>query len=162
MNWLDIVILALLIASVVVGFISGFIKMIFSLVGLIIGVVLAGQFYTNLAQYLTFMPGDSGPAITAFIIIFLAVMIAAALLGFLFTKLISAVLLGWLNRLCGALLGLFLGAIFIAAILAITARYAGPIDAITESVVTQILLDKVPIILALLPQEFDFIRNYFN
>jgi membrane protein required for colicin V production len=162
MNWLDIFLIILLIGATVGGFISGLIKTVFSLAGLIIGVILAGHYYVALSTYLPFIPTEKGPPISAFIIIFLAVMIIAALLGFLLTKLISAVLLGWLNRLGGALLGLILGAIFVAAFLVIIARYADAGGAISESAIAPVLLDRVPLILALLPPEFDSVRQFFQ
>jgi membrane protein required for colicin V production len=161
MNWLDIVLIILLVASAIGGFVSGFIKTVFSLVGLIVGVVLAGHYYNALSNYLPFVPTENGPKIVAFIIIFLAVMIVAALLGFLFSKLISAVLLGWLDHLAGAILGLAIGSIFLAAILVIIGKYASG-SAISESSITPVLLDRVPHILALLPPEFDTVRQFFQ
>jgi membrane protein required for colicin V production len=162
MNWLDIILIIILIGSLIGGLISGLIKMAFSLAGLILGVVLAGRFYINLAEYLTFVPTEKGPPIVAFIIILLAVMIVAALLGVLFTKLVQTAMLGWLNRLGGAVLGLFLGAITLASILAIAGRYGDSISILSESVTAGVLLDKVPIILALLPSEFDSVRQWFQ
>jgi membrane protein required for colicin V production len=162
MNWLDIVIIVLLVSAAIGGMVAGLIRTIFSLVGLIVGIILAGHYYVPVSAYLGFIPTEKGPSIVAFIIIFLAVMIVATLLGFLLTKLISAILLGWLNRLGGAILGLLLGSIFIAAFLIVLAKYTGAEGVISESVLALVLLDKVPIILAFLPPEFDSVRNFFN
>ncbi len=162
MNWLDIVILIIIIISAISGFVSGLIKTVFSLVGLIVGVVLAGHFYVALSSHLGFIPGDSGPRIGAFIIIFLAVMLVAMLLGIIFTKLISAVMLGWINRLGGAVLGIFLGAIFAASILAIWVKVASPGDIVITSKLAPILLDKLPFVLGLLPSEFNSVRQFFQ
>ena len=101
MNWLDIVIAILLIISLIGGFANGLIKSLFSLVGLIVGVVLAGHFYIALAESLSFISNDNAARIVAFIIIFLVVMILFAILGMVINKLVSALLLGWLNRLFG-------------------------------------------------------------
>jgi membrane protein required for colicin V production len=162
MNWLDIIIIILLVGSLIGGFVTGLIKTVFSLAGLIIGVILAGHYYIALSAYLAFIPTSAGPSIAAFIIIFLAVMIVAALLGFLLTKLISAVLLGWLNRLGGAVLGVILGSIFIAAFLVIIAKFTDPGGAISQSVIAPVLLDRIPVILALLPPEFDKVTQFFK
>ena len=162
MNWLDIVILVLLVISAIGGFATGLIKTVFSLVGLIVGVVLAGHFYVGFSNYLTFIPGDNGPRVAAFIIIFLIVMIVAALLGILLTKIVSAIMLGWVNRLGGAVLGVILGAFFVAAILAVWVKFANPGDAITNSKIASVLLDKLPFILGLLPSEFDSVRQFFQ
>ena len=162
MNWLDIIIIILLIGSMIGGFIFGLIKTVFSLAGLIVGVILAGHYYGPLSDYLAFVPTQKGPPVAAFIIIFLAVMIIAALLGFLLSKLISAVLLGWLNRLGGAILGLILGSIFIAAFLVIIAKVADGAGFLNESAIAPVLLDSIPLILVFLPPEFDKVHQFFH
>jgi membrane protein required for colicin V production len=96
----------------------------------------------------------------AFIIILLVVVLVVALLAALLTKLISAVKLGWINRLGGAVLGVFLGAIFVAALLAVWVKVASP-DVVANSRIALVLLDKLPFILGLLPSDFDSIRNLF-
>jgi membrane protein required for colicin V production len=162
MNWLDIVIIIILVISAISGFASGLIKTVFSLAGLILGVFLAGKFYVNLSGALGFIPGDNGPRIAAFIIIFLVVMLVATILGIVLTKLISAVMLGWINRIGGAVLGLLLGAVFAAAILAILVKVASPGDDLTSSKLASFLVDKLPFITGLLPSEFDSIRGFFQ
>jgi membrane protein required for colicin V production len=162
MNVLDIVLIILLIVSAIGGLASGLIKSIFSLAGVIVGVTLAGRFYPALAGGLTFISNPTIANIAAFAIIFIIIMIIASILGGLFTKLVSAILLGWLNRLGGAVFGVIMGAIFIAAILAVWAKMGGANSIITESKIALFLLDRFPLILALLPQEFNSIRQFFQ
>lgn len=162
MNWLDVIIIILLVIAAVSGLKTGLIKSVFSLIGLIVGVVLAGRFYTALAGNLTFISDENIARIAAFIIIFLVVMIIATILGIVVTRLVSAILLGWLNRLLGAVFSLILGAIFIAAILAVWVKFAGPGGPIVDSVMAPFLLDKFPVILALLPSEFGTIKQFFQ
>jgi membrane protein required for colicin V production len=162
MNWLDIIIIIILIVSAIGGLSTGLIKSLFTLAGLIAGVVLAGHFYVSFSQLFGFVNNETGARIIAFIIIFLLVMIVATILGVIFTNLVSAVLLGWLNRLLGAVLGVIIGAIFIAAILAIIVKMAGPNSVITGSFIAQFLLDRFPVVLGLLPPGFDMIRRFFK
>jgi membrane protein required for colicin V production len=162
MNWLDIVLVLLLIGSAISGLMSGLIRSLFSLAGLIVGVILAGRYYITLSGYLSFISNENAAQILAFIIISLIVMIIATLLGILFTKLVSAVLLGWLNRLLGAVFSVIVGAIFIAALLAIWIKFEGSNDAITNSAIATILLDRLPLILTLLPNEFETVRQFFQ
>lgn len=162
MNWLDILIIVVLVASAVGGLISGFIRTVFSLAGFILGVFLAGRFYIALANIMTFIPSENGAKIVAFIIIFLIVTIIFALLGVLFTKIASLIMLGWINRLLGAALGVIMGGLFLSAILAIVAKYTGSGNFIGESVIATLLLEKLPLIMALLPAEFDVINQFFN
>ena len=72
------------------------------------------------------------------------------------------VMLGWVNRLGGAAFGFVLGAVFCSALLAIWAKFLGVDGPIAESSLAALLLDRFPIILALLPSEFDAVRSFFQ
>jgi membrane protein required for colicin V production len=75
---------------------------------------------------------------------------------------VSNLMFGWLNRLLGGIFGVFEGALFLGAILAITVKYVGNHDAITGSAIAQFLLNGFPAVLSLLPGEFDSIRGFFH
>ncbi len=163
MSWLDLVIVVVLAISTFLGLRMGIIKAVLSLAGVIVGVVLAGQYYVALADVLPFFSETSSAAkIVAFAIILIAVMVIAITLARLLKWAASAMLLGWVNRLGGATLGLVLGAIFCGALLAIWVKWLGVGSTITESAVSAFLLDKFPLILALLPGEFDAVRSFFQ
>lgn len=162
MNWLDIVIVVILVISLAGGVRNGAIKSILSLAGVIIGVVLAGRYYTPLAGILTFIPSAGAARITAFIIILIAAIIVFTIIAELLTKLVSAILLGWLNRLLGAMLGVVLGGIFISAILAIWIKFTNNTGFIADSAIASILLKYFPVILSLLPAEFEPVRSFFR
>jgi membrane protein required for colicin V production len=162
MNWLDIVLVVFLIISVLVGLKNGLINTLFALVGLIGGIALAGRFYTQLAKILVFIPPDRAAQIVAFIIIFLAVAVVAFLLGKMLTAMLSAVMLGCLNRIGGAVFGLLLGAVVLGAILAITVKLWSGNGVIENSTIARVLLDRFPLVLSLLPSEFDSVRNFFK
>lgn len=162
MNWLDIVIPVILLISTLLGLRAGMIKAVLSLAGLILGVILAGHYYVALSKQLPFISRPDIAEFVAFAIILLGVLLVASMLAWLSRALLSAVTLGWLNRLGGAIFGLVLGAILCGALLAIWVKYTGPVPAITESVLAAILLERFPLILALLPEEFDGIRSFFQ
>jgi membrane protein required for colicin V production len=161
MNWLDIVIIVVLIISALIGLRAGLIKAVLSLAGLIIGVLLAGRFYVPLSEQLTFIPQAGLAKVVAFAIILVAVMLIAAIVAALLKWTVSLMMLGWLNRLGGAFFCFLLGAIFCAALLAIMAKFLGT-GIIAESGLATILLDRFPLILGLLPAEFDGIRSFFQ
>jgi len=162
MNWLDIVIVIAVAISTFLGLRMGIIKAVLSLAGVIVGVILAGRFYVPLSEQLAFIPGEKVAEIVAFAIILIGVMVIAAVLASLLKWAASVVMLGWVNRLGGAAFGLVLGAIFCAALLATWVKWLGAGSIITESIVAAILLDKFPLVLALLPDEFDVIRSFFQ
>ena len=161
--WLDIVIIVVLAISTFLGLRIGIIKAVLSLAGVIVGVVLAGQYYVALADVLPFFSETSSAAkIVAFAIILIGVMVIAIVLARLLKWAASVVMLNWVNQLGGAAFGLMLGAIFCGALLAIWVKWLGAGDVITESMIAPVLLDKFPRVLALLPDEFDTIRSFFQ
>ena len=162
MNWLDIVILVLIAIPTLIGLRVGIIKTVLSLAGVIVGVILAGQFHTALAEQLTFIAQANLANIAAFAIILIGVMVIASVLASLLKWVVSVVLLGWVNRLGGAVFGFLLGAIFCGALLAIWANFLGAQGPVTESALATLLLDRFPMILALLPEEFDSVRPFFQ
>jgi membrane protein required for colicin V production len=123
MNWVDIVIIIYLALSIISGFAQGLIRTLLSIIGLIIGIILAAHFYKQLGNILTFISNRDVANIIAFIIILLVIMGIAALIAHLLRSLIKAIMLGWIDRLGGAVLGLILGALSVSAILAIVVKY---------------------------------------
>ncbi len=161
MNWIDVIIILGLLASLLVGLFQGFMRTLFSLIGTIVGVLLASYYYTQLAGMLKFIHNPGIANIVAFVIILLAVLIVAALIGSVLKSVLAAIKLGCVDRIAGAALGFILGALFISAILAGIVKFFGQ-GAVTESAIAGILLDKFPFILGLLPGQFDTIRDFFR
>jgi len=162
MNLLDIVILVVVVIAVFLGFRIGIIKAALSLVGLIVGVILAGHYYVLLSEQLSFIPQAGVAEVVAFAIILIGVMVIAGILAALLKWVTSITMLGWVNQLGGGVLGFVLGAIFCSALLAIWAKFLGVAGIISESSLAVILLDRFPAVLALLPDEFDAIRSFFQ
>jgi membrane protein required for colicin V production len=162
MNWLDIVITIILVINLFIGLKAGLIKMVISFAGLILGIFLAGHYYQVTADKLTFISSDKAAEIAAYVVILFVVMIVAAIIAWLLSKMASAIMLGWLNRLGGAILGLIMAGIFVGAILAIWVKYGGGSNIIINSFLAGFLLDKFPFVLALLPGEFDTIHSFFK
>jgi membrane protein required for colicin V production len=89
------------------------------------------------------------------------VIVVAGLLARLLKLALSAVLLGWVDKVGGAVVGLLVGAIIWSIILATWVQFFGS-DLVADSFLAEVLLDKFPLILALLPEEFDAIRDFFQ
>jgi len=162
MNWLDILILVVVAIGVVMGLRIGIIKAVLSLAGLIIGIILAGRYYLPLAERLTFISQEGIAEVAAFAIILIGTMIVAAVLAFVLKWAASAMLLGWVNRLGGAIFGFVMGALLCSALLAMWVKFLGVADVISDSTIAVILLDRFPAVLALLPHEFNAVRDFFE
>ena len=161
MNWLDIFIIVITAIPTLIGLKIGIIKAALSLAGVILGTILAGHYYVALAEQLTFISQANLAKIAAFAIILIGVMLIASVLAAVLKWVVSAVMLGWVNRLGGAIFGFLLGAVFCGALLAIWANFLGT-GAITSSGLATLLLDRFPMVLALLPEEFDAVRSFFQ
>jgi membrane protein required for colicin V production len=161
MNWLDIIILVGLVVPAFMGLKRGLIKSALSLAGLIIGVVLAGNLYSSLSKILTFISNEDVANIVAFILILVLVMAIAVVLARLLKFAAQIVMLGWVDHVGGVVFGLLLGAILWGALLATWVKFLGS-GLVTESLLASVLLDKFPLVLGLLPGEFDSIRSFFQ
>ena len=162
MNWLDIVIIVVIGLATFIGVRKGIIKMALTLAGLVLGIFLAGRYYVPFSERLTLISSPVWAKVAAFAIIFIGVMVLAAVLAHLLEKVASVIMLGWANRLVGAILGFVVGAMFCGALLAIGAKYLGFSGAIADSRIAPVLLGYFPRVLALLPEEFDTIRSFFQ
>lgn len=109
MTALDYIILAVVACGFIIGFIKGVIQQAFSLGGVILGIVLGTLLYKPFAGFLLgfLNMSEKTAGIVAFIIILLLVPIICGLSGRLLSRLIHAARLGFIDRLLGAVFGLF-------------------------------------------------------
>ncbi len=162
MNWLDILILVIIGLATFSGLRTGLIKAIFTLAGVIVGIILAGRLYVPLSEQLTFIPQDNIARIVAFIIILGVVMVVAGVLTSVLRWIASLVMLGWVNRLGGAIAGFIFGAFVCGALLSIWVKFLGISTPIAGSELAILLLNRLPLALALLPEEFNTIRSFLR
>lgn len=150
MSWLDISLIVFLSISILMGLWQGLIRSIFSMAGFVVGLWLAARFYRDLAAILSFIPQGSIAKAAAFILILIAVSIAAALLAWIIRSMVHAVMLGWVDHLGGAVFGFLLGAYFLSGILAFVERFSlfGLEEIVRNSALAQWLLS-LPIISSL-------------
>jgi len=123
MNWLDIAIIVVLGVLTLLGLKRGLIKSLVPLVGMILAIFLAGRFYTSLAGRLTFIDSESLAKIIAFAIIVIVVLVVVFILGSMLRTVMQMALLGWVDRLGGAVFGLAIGWVICSVIVALLARY---------------------------------------
>ena len=161
MNWLDLMLIVAIAIPTAIGLRIGMIKAALSLAGLIVGVIVAGRYYLPLSEQLSFISQDSVAKIVAFIIILVGIMIIAGVLAIVLKWTAKLAMLGWVNHVGGAVFGFVMGAILISALLATIVKFFGE-GMVTESALAGFLLDKFPIVLGLLPSQFDSIRDFFQ
>src|SRR4030042_2737869 len=108
MNWLDIVMIVVVVGLGITGLRQGMIRTVFGIAGLIGGIFLAGRYYDELAERL-FPSGAIWGNIAAYAIIAVATLVVAGVIGWLLAKLVNFAALGWLDRLVGGLLVFVIG-----------------------------------------------------
>jgi membrane protein required for colicin V production len=162
MNWVDIAIIAGAVLFGLLGFWQGFIKALFGILGLIVGIALAGHFYQPLALKLS-SEGAAWAGIAAYAIILVVTVIVAGVAGWFVAKMVHALPFGWLDRLLGFILGAFMGSMLCAAVLAILCKYVPGVEAaVAQSAVAATVMKGFPLLLALLPDNFDFLSGLFT
>ena len=119
MQTIDIIIAVLLALGLVSGLRDGLVKQVASLAGLIGGLILGRAFYMPVGEWLIGQFGMSAEAahITAFIVILIIVPLLFNLAGWLVSKLLSVICLGWINRLLGGLVGVLKFALLVGVII---------------------------------------------
>ena len=119
MEIIDIVIAVLLVVGLVSGLRDGLVKQVAALVGLIAGLLVGKALYVSVGDWLmsVFSLSDRVAYLTAFILILIVVPLLFSLVGWLVSKILRAICLGWLNRLLGGLVGVVKYAIFVGVII---------------------------------------------
>jgi membrane protein required for colicin V production len=118
MNAADWIILAVIVVSVAQAAMEGFFHQAFGLAGLVFGYILAAWRYQEVADWLA--PHVKSPwlgDIAGFLIIFLAVVIVAGILGRLARWAVKEVGLSFFDRILGGALGLVRGGLMVAIVL---------------------------------------------
>ena len=124
MTWIDWIIVAVLAVSVLGGFIQGFLRSIVSLGGLMLGVVLAAGNYGRLARpRRTMVRSEMAADAIAYLIIAVLVVVIVALIGKILSKMVHKIGLGCLDRLVGAVFGLFQGALLVTCFILVTLAF---------------------------------------
>ena len=168
MTWVDGVIIVGAVIGAIAGFKQGLVLSIFSFLGLIVGVALAGAASDSLADRLS-ASGALWAYVVSFAIILIIVLVIFNILGHIVKGFIKLIMMGWLDSLGGALLGLFAGGLMVAAIFIAVGKWAaGEPDttsvgtAIGDSALAHFLIDSFRLLLAILPGRFDAVNKLFK
>jgi uncharacterized membrane protein required for colicin V production len=178
MNWIDVLVVLATAGLAFVAYKQGLISMFFTMVGFAVGLVLAGRFHTF------FGDSDAGQVL-AFTVVLVGTIALANFAGAKAKKLYDVTRLGWTDRAGAGALGVIVGLLLCAAILAVVAKattfgvsdvpmdesevsqavaasQAWASESISESFLAELLLEKFPLLRWLLPNEFGFLEHFFG
>ncbi len=158
MNWLDIVIVLVITFFASTAFRAGLIREVVTLASVVVGVVIAGIFYDDLARdVLTFIDDRKTALVVGFLVLLGAVYLAGQLVAVMLKQAAALLFLGWADHAGGALFGLIKGLIVVEVLLVLLVTFPrlglkGDIDG---SALASVFLDAAPLLLLVLPNEFE-------
>ena len=132
MNWLDVTILVICVAGTIQGLVKGFVRQAFSIVGLVLAIILAFRYHPLLGRYLQqWIHQPAALTVVSFVIVLGVILLLFKLIGLAAHAAISAVNMGWFDRLAGAALGFFKAVLLVAVLFALfivcTDKPSGPV-----------------------------------
>jgi membrane protein required for colicin V production len=157
MNWVDGVIIVVLVWFTFSAFSAGIIREIVTMTGVALGIVLAGLFYKDLASDIKLAVDNQNAAnLAAFLTIFGACFLAGQLAGMLLKQTASLLMLGTFDHLLGAAFGLVKGLALAEVLLIVLVTFPafGLKDTIRDSLFGPMFLNGIPVLLRILPVEF--------
>jgi membrane protein required for colicin V production len=119
MNYIDIILLILLLLSAINGFRKGFVEELAGLAALLLGIWAALHFSGLVAQLLAENFGFHNRYLhgISFLVTFIIVLILVNIIGAFVSTLVKAIHLGFLNQLAGLVFGIIKGALVLSVFL---------------------------------------------
>jgi membrane protein required for colicin V production len=158
MNWVDIVIILIVAFFAATAFSAGLIRELVTLVAAVVGVVVAGLFHDELARdVLVFIDDETAAKAIGFLVLLGAIFLAGQLIAIMLKQVATILLLGWADRLGGALFGVLKGLVVVEVLLILFVTYPqlGLDDAIEDSRLGSPFLEVGDVLLLILPNEFE-------
>ena len=159
MHWLDLIIVAVIAWLTFSALSRGLIREVVTLTALVVGAVVAGTFYDELSANIDFVIDDR---MTRNLISFGALLGGILLLGQLVASVLRQTahlfMLGPFDHLGGAAFGFVKGVVLVeVALIAVSVFPASQTmaDAIDESTLAPVFLERAPVAELALPSEFD-------
>jgi membrane protein required for colicin V production len=167
MNWLDVVLLLIIVVSVMGSFKKGLSRQVIHLAAVVAGIVLGAWFYGRVAEYIA--PHVSSPAtakLAGFLIVFFAVVLLGALISWTVGKFLRVTGLSFVDHLLGAGFGLLRGVLVSVALLIGVMAFSKngtPPKAIEESRVAPYITQAGNVFVAMAPHELkEGFRNSYG
>jgi len=166
MNWLDVVLVLIALASIITSFRKGLSREVIGLVAVIAAFLIGFWLYGLVGGHL--LPYLSSRAVAnfaGFAVVFCGVMLAGGLLSFVVGKFLKVTGLSFFDHVLGAGFGIVRGILIAAALVVGIMAFAQgerPPDAVVHSRVAPYVVEVARAVVALAPHEMkeDFRRSY--
>lgn len=118
MNWLDILLLIILVSSIVSGLRRGFIRLGIGLISTVIGLVVASWFYASAgAWFVSFTHSIALANLMGFFFVFAIVLALGGVVSLILSRMLRFVGLGFFDRAGGAVFGAVQGVLIAMVVL---------------------------------------------
>ena len=119
MNFIDIIIVILVLIAAFKGFVNGLIKELISLIALIVGLYIASHFSVYVEKQLNYIfpKIEEYNTIISFALVFLIIYLSLKLAGIIIHKFVKIIQLNLINKISGLLFGTIKAILIIAYIL---------------------------------------------
>jgi membrane protein required for colicin V production len=156
LNWLDLLVLIVIGASVLTGLAAGFARVGIGFIAMIVGLFGGFWFYGIVAAYVfDYVNSRAIANLIGFFVIFFGVMIIGAIVGRILAKFFKWVGLSWLDRLLGGAFGLVRGLVIAAGMVTVLLAFAPspPPASVVDSKLLPYVINVSQIFAALTPRE---------
>ncbi|OOS24633.1 CvpA family protein [Moraxella pluranimalium] len=141
MAWLDIIITFVVFMGLWRGFRAGVIKTLAALVSWLLALIIASKMADDFAYWFVGITDSQVLQIAmAFLAVMLAVVVGVQLIASTLTKTVSALKLGFLDRLAGGVLGAGVGVLKVLIVLSIIAPLLLKVPSVQNSVQNSVLV----------------------
>ena len=166
MNWLDVLLLLILVWSLAVSFARGFSREAIGLVSAVVGLFAGLWFYGPAGAFLQpYVSSRNIANFCGFAIVFLGVLLAGSLLGWTLGKFLKWAGLSWFDRLLGAVFGfvraLVISIALVTAMVAFTPGFDPP-KAVVRSRLAPYVIEAAHVLTSVAPHEMkdEFRKRY--
>ncbi len=153
MNWIDVILVSILVLTSILGVVKGLVKQAFGLLAVIIGLILALGFYSQVSRlFLRFISNEVLAHFLGFLTIFLLVLCLGWISSYSLSKFIKGPL-KLLNNILGGGLGLLKGILICGVVVFALLVFPVSKKALKESVLSPVCLQMTKAVISLIPRE---------
>jgi membrane protein required for colicin V production len=155
-NWLDILLLLVILASVVTSFLRGFARVAVGLLASIAAVIGALWLYGTAGSWLTeYVSSKAVANFCGFLLVFVGILLLGVITGKLLAMIFKWTGLSWLDRLLGAGVGLVRGLLIATAMVMAIMAFSPkpPPQSVAESRIAPYVMGASRVMISMAPRE---------
>jgi len=156
MNWLDVVLLVILAASVFTSFRKGLSREIIGLAAVVLALLLGSWFYgTAGALFAPYLSSTAAAHFAGFLLVFCGVLVLGAVVGAIVGKFLKVTGLSIFDHILGAGFGLVRGVLIAVALILGMMAFSptGPPDSVVHSRTAPYVVDAAKLVASIAPHE---------